>query len=90
MAHRPHRASRFVAPRLEILTEPPLVLLVAVVALAMGALMFPLTIFFYAVAVPGLVLIVIGLALTAADGIALIVGYALAGGTGALAAWLLV
>jgi hypothetical protein len=85
-----HRASRFVAPRLEVLTEPPLVLLVAVVALAMGALMFPLTVLFYAVAIPGLVLIVIGLALTAADGIALIVGYGLAVGAVALAIWLLV
>jgi hypothetical protein len=56
----------------------------------MGALMFPLTVLFYAVAIPGLVLIVIGLALTAADGIALIVGYGLAVGAVALAIWLLV
>ena len=57
---RAERASRFVAPRLEVLTAP------------------------------ALVLIVIGLALTAADGVAPIVGYGLAGGAGALAAWSLV
>lgn len=83
------RLGKVIDPRLTFLTEPPFVFLVAFVALAMGGLMFVLTPFFYAVAVPGLVLIIVGLAQTVGDGIVLFVGYAAAVGTAMLAAWLI-
>lgn len=74
--------------RLGFMMKPPLLQLLAVVCIALCVLLIPLEIIPFATAVPGSALILLGLAITARDGLLALIGLgaALAGG---VAIWLM-
>lgn len=63
-------------PRLDFLTGPPFVQLVAVACLVMAALMFPLALVPFGVLFPGLAVALLALGLTAHDGLLILMGLA--------------
>jgi len=67
----------FVKPRIGILTDPPFVQLVAIGAMLAALITFPLGLVPFGPVLPGLAIMLIGLGLTARDGVILL----LAGGT---------
>ena len=67
---------RFIAPRLTFLTEPPFVLLVALVCIAAALITFPLGLIPFGPILPGLTILLFGLGLTARDGFMLILASA--------------
>ena len=71
---------RFLKPRLAILTEPPFVQLVALVCIGAALITFPLGLIPFGPLLPSLTVLLFGLALTARDGVVLILaGAALMG-----------
>jgi hypothetical protein len=75
---RPARfIDRFVKPRIGVLTDPPFVQLVAIAAMFAALISFPLGLVPFGPVLPGLAIMLIGLGLTARDGVILL----LAGGT---------
>ncbi len=76
-------ADTFVKPRLQVLTEPPWLTAAATVCIAAALVTFPLGLVPFAPFIPGLAICLVGLGLTAKDGVLLIlstVPLALAGG----------
>lgn len=76
---------RFLKPRLAILTEPPFVQLVALVCIGAALITFPLGLIPFGPLLPSLTVLLFGLALTARDGVVLI----LAGGALMGSLWLM-
>ena len=66
------QVDRFLKPRLTFLTEPPFVQLVAIVCVAAALVSFPLGLVPFGPVLPGLTVLLFGLALTARDGFVLI------------------
>ena len=83
------RVEKIVRPRMEQLSEPPWTYAVAVMAILMGACMFPLALVPWGVMAPSLVLAVFGLGMMSSDG--LLIACALVGSVLSLAlgVWLL-
>lgn len=79
-----------VRPRLERLTEPPFDRVVALVCVAIALMIPPLEFVPFGVAAPALALALMGLALTARDGLVVILAAFVAlGGAGAVLFWVL-
>ena len=66
------QVDRFLKPRLAFLTEPPFVQLVALICIAAALVSFPLGLIPFGPVLPGLTVLLFGLALTARDGFVLI------------------
>jgi hypothetical protein len=77
---------RMLVMRLNTIGKPPFSTIIALACIGMGVLMFPLALVPFAVALPGASVTVLGLAILASDGLAAVLGLALASGTAA-AAW---
>ena len=75
---------RFLAPRLTFLTEPPFVLIIALVCIVAALVTFPLGLVPFGPLLPALTIMLFGLGLTARDGFVLILAGAALGG----AVWL--
>lgn len=78
-----------VSRRLDFMTKPPMIQIVALVCIALCVALIPLEIIPFATAVPGSALILLGLAVTVRDGLLALFGLA-AAGAGGLGIWLLV
>lgn len=70
------------APRLVALAEPPVTRLVALACIALAATFYPLALLPFAVAVPGIAVLLLAIGLTVRDGVVILLG--LAGTSGAL------
>jgi len=66
------QVDRFLKPRLTFLTEPPFVSLVALICIAAALVSFPLGLVPFGPVLPGLTVLLFGLALTARDGFVLV------------------
>lgn len=75
---------KLIAPRLTLLTDPPFLQLIAAVCIALAISFGPLELIPFAVAVPGLAMLLLGVGLTTRDGALVAVGFAVAAGV----AWL--
>lgn len=74
------QVDRFLKPRLTFLTDPPFVQVVALICIAAALLSFPLGLIPFGPVLPGLTVLLFGLALTARDGFVLMLaGAGLAG-----------
>ncbi len=74
------QVDRFLKPRLTFLTDPPFVQVVALICIAAALLSFPLGLVPFGPVLPGLTVLLFGLALTARDGFMLfLAGTALVG-----------
>ena len=69
-------ADIFVKPRLRVLTEPPWVAAAAIVCIVAALVTFPLGLVPFAPFIPGLAICLVGLGLTARDGVLLILSVA--------------
>lgn len=78
------RIDRFIKPRWQVLTRAPMLQVVALIAMAMAILTYPLSMIWGAGFFPGMALLLIGLGLTARDGVVLTTGGAFAGLTVAI------
>lgn len=74
------RIDSLIGPRLEWITGPVGQWLAALMCVVVAALMPPLEILPFAAAVPAAALLMFGLALTARDGLLMLIGYAVAAG----------
>ena len=72
------RIDRFISERLEFMTGRWSVNIAAVFVSLMGLLMIPLELVPFAVAAPGIAVVVFGLAFVARDGVLMLIGYGLA------------
>jgi hypothetical protein len=70
---------KVVGPRLSFLTDPPFLNVVAGVCVLLALLFFPLNIIPFAVAAPSAAVLLFGLAITARDGLLVLVGLAATG-----------
>ena len=79
----PHvsQIDRFLKPRLAFLTAPPFVQIVALICIAAALLGFPLGLIPFGPVLPGLTVLLFGLALTARDGFMLILAAAMLAGS---------
>lgn len=68
------RVDRFMRPRLEFLTDFPFLQIIALACCVMALLMFPLALLPFAVAVPGTSVFLLGLGVTARDGVLILAG----------------
>ena len=68
------KLGKVVGPRLEFMVQPPLSYAVALVCIAMAALMFPLALLPFAVALPAATIVILALGLTAHDGLLIALG----------------
>jgi hypothetical protein len=84
-----HTADKLTAPRLRILTKPPLVIGVALLCIAAALITFPLGLIPLAPVLPGVAILLMGIALTARDGVFLILSTIAMGGSVMLLARLL-
>lgn len=85
-----HTADALTAPRLEWLTRPPFVFLVALICVAAALITYPLGLIPFGPVLPGVSIVLMGVGLTAKDGVFLLLsGLALGGAAMLLARWLL-
>ncbi|MBI1408061.1 MAG: hypothetical protein GC145_18260 [Caulobacter sp.] len=77
---------RLIRPRLTFLVGHPFLEIIAVICIALCMLLLPLEFVPFATAIPGTVLILMGLAITARDGLLAMLGLISAGGAG-VGAW---
>lgn len=77
-----------ISKRLRFMTKPPMLQLVAIVCIALCLALIPLEIIPFATAIPGSALILLGLAVTARDGLLALIGIG-AAGAGGLGIWML-
>ena len=85
-----HTADKLTAPRLRFLTRPPFVIGVAVLCIAAALITFPLGLIPLAPVLPGVAIVLMGIGLTARDGIFLVLStLAMAGSVMLLARLLL-
>jgi hypothetical protein len=71
-----------IQPRLEFLVRPPLLQLAALACIALCLLLIPVEVIPFATAIPGTALIIMGVAITAHDGLAMAIGLAATGAAG--------
>ncbi|MDF9435735.1 MULTISPECIES: exopolysaccharide biosynthesis protein [Chromohalobacter] len=83
------RIDRLLAQRLDILLQPVARRFIAVLVIALALAMIPLELLPFAAAMPALAITVIGLGMTADDGLLLLIGVLLAAGLAVSAYWLL-
>jgi hypothetical protein len=84
-----HTADHLTAPRLEWLTRLPFVLLVALFCVAAALITYPLALIPFGPVLPGVSIVLMGVGLTAKDGVFLLLsGLALGGSAMLLARWL--
>jgi hypothetical protein len=83
------RIDRFLKPRVTALASAPMSHANIILVILLGALMPPLELIPFAVVVPALAVLLLGLGITARDGIVIAAGWAAGGGAVALAAWVL-
>lgn len=62
-----------IAPRMRVLVRPPFLQIVALLCIVLALLLVPVEVIPFATAIPGAALILIGLAITAEDGLAMLV-----------------
>ena len=67
-----HTADKLTAPRLRFLTKPPFVIGVAILCIAAALITFPLGLIPLAPVLPGMAIVLMGIGLTARDGVFLI------------------
>lgn len=67
-----HTADKLTAPRLGFLTRPPFAMIVALLCIAAALITFPLGLIPLAPVLPGLAIVLIGIGLTARDGVFLL------------------
>jgi hypothetical protein len=85
-----HTADRLTQPRLIFLTEPPFVIGVSLVCIAASLATFPLGLIPLGPVLPGISILMMGVGLTARDGVFLLLsGLAMGGSALLLARWLL-
>jgi hypothetical protein len=85
-----HTADALTAPRLEWLTRPPFVFAVALICVAAALITYPLGLIPFGPVLPGVSIVLMGVGLTAKDGVFLLLsGLALGGAAMLLARWLL-
>jgi hypothetical protein len=85
-----HTADALTAPRLEWLTRPPFVFAVALICVAASLITYPLGLIPFGPVLPGVSIVLMGVGLTAKDGVFLLLsGLALGGAAMLLARWLL-
>ena len=85
-----HTADRLTKPRLTFLTKPPFVIAVSAVCIAAALVTFPLGLVPLGPVLPGISILMMGIGLTARDGVFLLLaGLALGGAGLLLARWLL-
>lgn len=85
-----HTADQLTRPRLTFLTEPPFVMGVAVVCIAASLVTFPLGLFPLGPVLPGVSIVLVGIGMTARDGVFLTMSMlVLAASAWLLARWLL-
>lgn len=83
-------ADKLTSPRLVFLTEPPFVMIVALLCVLAALVTFPLGLIPLAPVLPGLSIVLLGIGMTARDGVFLLLsGLALAGSALLVARWLL-
>ncbi|WP_432414887.1 exopolysaccharide biosynthesis protein [Chromohalobacter israelensis] len=83
------RIDRLLAQRLDILLQPVARRFIAVLVIALALAMIPLELLPFAAAMPALAITVIGLGMTADDGLLLLIGVLIAAGLAVSAYWLL-
>ena len=83
------RVDRVIRPRCERLVSPPMPRVLAGLCMLLGVSLVPLGLIPFAVAIPGVAMMLLGLALIARDGLAASIGLAFAAGTVAAAIMLL-
>ena len=85
-----HTADRLTSPRLVFLTRPPFVIATALICVLAALVTYPLGLIPFAPLLPGLSIVLMGVGLTARDGVFLLLaGLALGGSAMLLARWLL-
>jgi hypothetical protein len=84
-----HTADKLTAPRLRFLSKPPLVIGVALLCIAAALITFPLGLIPLAPVLPGVAIVLMGVGLTARDGVFLILSTIAMGGSVLLLARLL-
>jgi hypothetical protein len=85
-----HVVDNLTSPRLTFLTRPPFVIGVAVICVAAALVTFPLGLIPLGPVLPGISILMMGIGLTARDGVFLLIsGLALGGAAMLLARWLL-
>lgn len=85
-----HTADSLTAPRLVFLTKPPFVIVTALICVLAALVTYPLGLIPFAPLLPGLSIVLMGVGLTARDGVFLLLaGLALGGSAMLLARWLL-
>ena len=85
-----HTADRLTRPRLSFLTRPPFVIGVALICIGAALITFPLGLIPFGPVLPGISILLMGIGLTARDGVFLLLsGLALGGAALLLARWLL-
>ncbi len=76
-----HMVDRLVAPRLTRLTDPPMAQLVGIACMAAAIIQFPLGLIVFGTILPNLAILLLGLGLTARDGLVILIAFtALLGG----------
>jgi len=81
------RIQRPLSHRLAFIVKPPLSYLLALTCVALAAMMYPLALLPFAVAVPGTAVLFFGIGLTVRDGLLVLLGYAATGGAVWLVVW---
>lgn len=77
-----HTVDRLVAPRLTILTEPPIAQLVGALCVVAALIQFPLGLVVFGTILPNIAILLLGLGMTARDGVVILLAFtALAGGS---------
>ena len=85
-----HTADRLTAPRLEWLARPPFVIGVALICVVASLITYPLALIPFGPVLPGVSIVLMGVGLTAKDGVFLLLsGLALGGSALLLARWLM-
>jgi hypothetical protein len=85
-----HTADHLTSPRLVFLTRPPFVIVTALICVLAALVTYPLGLIPFGPVLPGISIVLMGIGLTARDGVFLLLaGLALAGSAMLLARWLL-
>ncbi len=84
------RLDRVIGPRLRVLVDGPMPHVIAVLVVLLAASMPVIGLVPFAVAAPGAAVLLLGLALTAKDGLLALLGYLIAAGSAAGAIWAVV
>ncbi|TNE48057.1 MAG: exopolysaccharide biosynthesis protein [Deltaproteobacteria bacterium] len=83
------KVDRWLKPRWDIMTQPPILQVVALMCVGLALSMYPLAIVPFGVTPPALALVLLSLGIAASDGISVFVGLLLTVGSGVFAYYLL-